>query len=528
MIRVAVVGTGYVGLVTGACLADFGNEVRCVDVDAAKIERLSAGRDPVLRAGARGAGRAQRARGPARRSTTDLSAATRWAEVIFITVGTPPQKDGSADLSAIFAAGETIAKAATGYKVVVQKTTAPVGTARKLVERAAKKAGKRGDRVRRRVEPRVPARGLGDRDLDAARPRRRSAPRRRAREKLLRELHEPLYLLETPIMVTTLETAELIKYAVERVPRDQDLVHQRDGEPVRGRSAPTSRRWRRRWGRTAASAPSSCTPGPATAARASRRTRSRSPASRRAAGVPFRLVEAVVEVNERQKTRMVEKIEARARQSLKGKRVAVLGLTFKPNTDDIREAPALDIMAGLLRARRVRSRAYDPVGMAHVGALPIGRAIAFADDAYAALDGADCAGARHRVERVPDARPEAHEEAPCGDRCCCDLRNIYDADEAKAAGLTYVGVGQGAAPRTKADPMKQDVPVKKTQIQDVVVKPLKVIADERGYLMEMLRDDDRSSRSFGQVYLSVAYPGVVKGWHYHKVQYRPLRDRERA
>jgi UDPglucose 6-dehydrogenase len=142
MIRVAVVGTGYVGLVTGACLADFGNEVRCIDVDASKIARLAQGEIPFFEPGLEelvgrnaDAGRLS--------FDTDLAAATRWAEVIFITVGTPPKKDGSADLSAIFAAGETIAKAASGYKVVVQKSTAPVGTARRLWKELQKKAGKR-------------------------------------------------------------------------------------------------------------------------------------------------------------------------------------------------------------------------------------------------------------------------------------------------------------------------------------------------------------------------------------------------
>jgi UDPglucose 6-dehydrogenase len=166
----------------------------------------------------------------------------------------------------------------------------------------------------------------------------------------------------------------------------------------------------------------------------------------RAAGAPFRLVETVVEVNERQKSLMVAKARA-VLKSRKGKRVAVLGLTFKPNTDDIREAPALDIMAGLLRAG-ASITAYDPMGMPHVGALPIGRRIAFADDAYAALKGADCAMliTEWNEFRTLDLRRMAKNlKRPV----LLDLRNIYDADEAKRAGLTYVGVGQGAPPRKK-------------------------------------------------------------------------------
>jgi UDPglucose 6-dehydrogenase len=187
--------------------------------------------------------------------------------------------------------------------------------------------------------------------------------------------------------------------------------------------------------------------GRATAGRASRRTRWRSRASRRPPGAPFRLVETVVEVNAHQKTRMVEKIK-RALGGLKGRRVAVLGLTFKPNTDDIREAPALDIMAGLLRGG-AQITAYDPVGMAHVGRLPIGRKIAFADDAYAAVKGADAVVlvTEWNEFRTLDLRKMKRlMRRPV----LLDLRNIYDAGEAVAAGLAYVGVGQGTA--TAAEP----------------------------------------------------------------------------
>jgi UDPglucose 6-dehydrogenase len=442
MIRVAVVGTGYVGLVTGACLADFGNEVRCVDVDASKIARLAQGEIPFFEPGLEElVGRNAHA---GRLSfDTDLGAATRWAEVIFITVGTPPKKDGSADLSAIFAAGETIAKAATGYKVVVQKSTAPVGTARKLWKELQKKAGRRatidvtsnpeflreGSAIETSMRP--------DRIVVGA-----ETPRA---EKLMRELHEPLYLLETPITVTTLETAELVKYAsnaflatkisfinevanlCEVVGADVQTVAKVMGQ---------DRRIGPKFLHAGPGYGGSCFPKD-TLALAS---------FARAAGAPFRLVEAVVEVNEHQKSLMVKKAKT-VLKSLKGKRVAVLGLTFKPNTDDIREAPALDIMAGLLRAG-ASITAYDPMGMPHVGALPIGRRIAFADDAYSALAGADCAMliTEWNEFRTLDLRRMAKRlRRPV----LLDLRNIYDADEAKRAGLTYVGVGQGVPPRKK-------------------------------------------------------------------------------
>ena len=159
-------------------------------------------------------------------------------------------------------------------------------------------------------------------------------------------------------------------------------------------------------------------------------------------GAPFRLVEAVVEVNERQKARMVDKVK-KAMGTLRGRRVALLGLTFKPNTDDIREAPALDIAKGLLKGG-ASITAYDPAGMEHVRRLPIGRRIAFAADAYEAVDGADCAvlvTEWNELRTLDLKRLGRRMRRPV----LCDLRNVYDADEAAAAGLAYVGVGQGTA-----------------------------------------------------------------------------------
>ena len=442
MIRVAVVGTGYVGLVTGACLADFGNEVRCIDVDAAKIARLAQGEIPFFEPGLEELVERNALAGRLA-FDTDLTAATRWAEVIFITVGTPPKKDGSADLSAIFAAGETIAKAATGYKVVVQKSTAPVGTARILWKALQKKAGKRatldvtsnpeflreGSAIETSMRP--------DRIVVGA-----ETPRS---EKLMRELNEPLYLLETPITVTTLETAELVKYAsnaflATKISFINEVANLCE---VVGADVQTVARV---MGQDRRIGPKFLHAGPGYGGSCFPKDTMALASFARAAGAPFRLVEAVVEVNEHQKSLMVAKAKT-VLKSLKGKRVAVLGLTFKPNTDDIREAPALDIMAGLLRAG-ASITAYDPMGMPHVGALPIGRRIAFADDAYAALDGADCAmliTEWNEFRTLDLKRMKKRLRRPV----LLDLRNIYDADEAKAAGLTYVGVGQGAPPRKK-------------------------------------------------------------------------------
>ncbi len=443
MIRVCVVGTGYVGLVTGACLADFGNAVRCVDVDAAKIARLSGGEIPFFEPGLEEL--VARNREAERLAfDTDLAAATRWADVIFITVGTPPRKDGSADLSAVFAVGETIARAAKGYKVVVQKSTAPVGTARKLWQALRKTAGRRatidvasnpeflreGSAIETSMRP--------DRVVIGA-----ETPRA---EKLLRELHEPLYLLETPITVTNLETAELIKYAsnaflatkisfinevanlCEKVGADVSTVARAMGQ---------DRRIGPKFLHAGPGYGGSCFPKD-TVALAS---------FARAAGAPFTLVETVVGVNERQKARMVAKAKE-ALGGLKGRTIAVLGLTFKPNTDDIRESPALDIMQGLHKAG-AKIVAHDPVGAPHVKRLPLGKKIAFADDPYDAVRGADAAllvteWNEYRTLEFKKLKKLLRRPV------LLDLRNIYDADEARAAGLTYVGVGQGTRPAARA------------------------------------------------------------------------------
>ncbi len=440
MSRIAVVGTGYVGLVTGACLADFGNTVRCVDVDAGKIASLARGTIPFYEPGLEELV-ARSAQSGRLSFVTDLADAARWAEVIFITVGTPPKEDGAADLSAVFAVGDAIARAVTGPKVVVQKSTAPVGTARRLQQAMRKRAGRRstidvasnpeflreGSAIETYMRP--------DRVVVGA-----ETPRS---ERLMRELHEPLYLLETPITVTNLETAELIKYAsnaflamkISFINEVANLCEEvgADVQTV-ARAMGQDRRIGNKFLHAGPGYGGSCFPKDTLALAAFARER----------GAPFRLVEAVVEVNERQKARMVDKIKG-AMGTLRGRRVALLGLTFKPNTDDIREAPALDIARGLLRGG-ASIAAYDPAGMEHVKRLPLGRRIDFASDAYEAVEGADCAvlvTEWNELRTLDLKQLKRRMRRPV----LCDLRNVYDADEAAAAGLVYVGVGQGTAPR---------------------------------------------------------------------------------
>ena len=442
MSRIAVVGTGYVGLVTGACLADFGNTVRCIDVDAAKIARLSAGEIPFYEPGLEELV-ARTSQSGRLLFQTDLADAARWAEVIFITVGTPPQADGSADLSAVFAVGDVIARSVTGHKVVVQKSTAPVGTARRLQDAMRKRAGRRAT-IDVASNPEFLREGSAIETY--MRPDRVVVGAETAKsEKLMRELNEPLYLLETPITVTNLETAELIKYAsnaflATKISFINEVANlcEAVGADVQtvARAMGQDRRIGSKFLHAGPGYGGSCFPKDTLALAAFARER----------GAPFRLVESVVDVNERQKARMVEKVAA-AVGSPRGKRIAILGLTFKPNTDDIREAPALDIARGLLR-RGAKLSAYDPAGMDHVRRLPLGKRITFAADAYEAVDGADCAVlvTEWNELRTLDLKKLVRRmRRPV----LCDLRNVYDAAEAAAAGMKYVGVGQGVPPAKK-------------------------------------------------------------------------------
>jgi UDPglucose 6-dehydrogenase len=436
MSRIAVLGTGYVGLVTGACLADFGNEVICVDVDAGKIARLTQGEVPFFEPGL-GELVARNVEAGRLRFDTELAEAARWAEGVFITVGTPPKADGSADLSAVYAAGETVARAATGYKVVIQKSTAPVGTARLLWDSLRRKA-KKGVTIDVASNPEFLREGSAIETY--MRPDRVVVGAETARsEKFLRELNEPLYLLETPIVVTSLETAELIKYAsnaflATKISFINEIANLCEAVGADVQTVAKAMGQDRRIG------PKFLHAGPGYGGSCFPKDTLALASFARDAGTPFRLVEAVIEVNERQKQLMVEKVKE-AVGSLRGRRIAVLGLTFKPNTDDIRAAPALDIIAGLLRGG-AKVSAYDPEGMGHVKRLLVGRRIEFADDAYAAVKGADCAvlvTEWNELRTLDLRRVRKALRKPV----LCDLRNVYDAGEAMAAGLRYVGVGQG-------------------------------------------------------------------------------------
>jgi UDPglucose 6-dehydrogenase len=433
---ITVVGTGYVGLVTGACLADFGNTVTCVDSDAAKIERLRARDIPFFEPGLPElVGRNLREK--RLKFTSDLVGALKHSRVVFITVGTPPREDGSADTSAIYGVARTVAKHRAGYTLVVQKSTAPVGTARDL-QRFMRRHARRGAEIDVASNPEFLREGSAIETF--MRPDRVviGAETQKA-EKILRDIHDPLFLLETPMVVTTLETAELIKYSANaflatKISFINEIANLCEalGADVRtvARGMGMDRRIGSKFLHAGPGYGGSCFPKDTLALST----------FARAAGVRTGIVDAAIAANQRQMALMVGKI-VRAVGAPRGKRVGVLGLSFKPNTDDLRDSPALAIIAGLKR-RGIKVRAFDPVAMKGTDKFPAFRRVEMVGDAYEAARGADALAIVTEWNEFRDMdlmRLRRMMRKPI----LCDLRNIYDPEDVVAAGMKYVGVGRG-------------------------------------------------------------------------------------
>jgi len=439
--RIAIIGTGYVGLVSGACFSEFGVSVNCVDQDAAKIAGLQRGEMPIyepglaaLVAGNAAAGRLS--------FTTDLAAAVAGVDAVFIAVGTPSRRgDGHADLSYVFAAAEAIGRALSGPAVVVTKSTVPVGTGYRVAEIL------RGTRPRAGVEVAANPEFLreGSAIVDFMRPDRVviGADSERARA-VLRQLYRPLYLIETPMLFTDIATAELIKYAANAflatkitfINEIADLCEAlgADVQDV-ARGIGLDGRIGRKFLHAGPGFGGSCFPKDC---RALVRTAGE-------AGAGLAIVETVLRVNEARKRRMADKIAAACGGNLGGKSLAVLGLTFKPNTDDMRDAPSLEILPRLIAAG-ARIRAFDPEGMAEAKRLmpePV-----YCQDAYQTMGGADALillTEWNEFRGLDLGRVKDLLASPL----VIDLRNIYQPQEMAAAGLTYFSIGRPAqrAPR---------------------------------------------------------------------------------
>jgi UDPglucose 6-dehydrogenase len=382
MFKICMVGTGYVGLVSGACLADFGNRVICVDIDEARLESIRGGVMPIYEPGLKdlvarnySAGRLL--------FTTDLAAAVADSLVVFSAVGTPEREDGSADLSSVFRVAKDIASSMSDYRVFVQKSTVPVGTSERV-------GAIIGENLKRPVEfdrvsnPEFLREGSAIEDF--MRPNRVviGVESERARE-IMREIYRPLYLLETPIVFTSIRTAELIKYAsnaflatkisfinelaelCEKVGADVDEV---------ARAMGLDRRIGAKFLHAGVGYGGSCLPKDVAAIMHTADE----------AGVPLRVIRAASDVNRALMDRLMEKIRSEI-PSLAGKTIAVLGLSFKPNTDDVRESPALRFVERLL-AEGARVKGYDPAAMDNVRRI-YGDRISCCDDSLEAVRGSD-------------------------------------------------------------------------------------------------------------------------------------------
>ncbi|MEN2989991.1 UDP-glucose/GDP-mannose dehydrogenase family protein [Tistrella sp. BH-R2-4] len=432
--RVAMIGTGYVGLVSGTCFSEFGHSVVCVDNDQSKIERLLRGEIPIYEPGLEDLV-ARNVRAGRLGFTSDLAEAVRGAEVVFIAVGTPSRRgDGHADLSYVFEAVRQVALAADGYRLVVTKSTVPVGTGGQV---RALLAETRPD-VDFDVASNPEFLREGSAIEDFMRPDRVVAgtDSERARD-LMTELYRPLFLMETPIVHTTIESAELIKYAANAflatkitfINEMADLC-EKVGANVHdiARGIGLDGRIGRKFLHAGPGFGGSCFPKDTRAL----------VSSAQQYGAPLTLVEQVVSSNEARKRRMAERVVAAAGGSLRDKTVGVLGLTFKPNTDDMREAPSLDIVPALLRAG-ARVRAYDPEGMTEARRLLTG--VTWAADAYDALEGADVAvliTEWNQFRALDLDRVKAVMKAPV----MVDLRNVYAPSEMVGRGFTYTSIGR--------------------------------------------------------------------------------------
>jgi UDPglucose 6-dehydrogenase len=431
--RIAIIGTGYVGLVSGACLSEFGHDVVCIDKDAGKVDTLKAGGIPIFEPGLDDVVAVNSKAGRLSFST-DLKDAVADAEAVFIAVGTPSRRgDGHADLSYVFAAAEEIAEALTGYAVVVTKSTVPVGTSRKVEEIIRKK---RPDaQFDMASNPEFLREGSALEDF--RRPDRVVVGCDTERAKsVMREVYRPLFLNETPILFTSRETSELIKYAANAflatkitfINEMADICEKVGGNVQDvARGIGLDGRIGNKFLHAGPGYGGSCFPKDTLAL----------VQTAQELGSPSRIVEAVVAVNDARKIAMAKKVEA-AFGGVKGKTIAVLGLTFKPNTDDMRDAPAIAIVQAL-RDAGATVRAYDPEGMAAAAAL-LGE-VAYTDSAYAVAEGASAiviVTEWDAFRALDFARLKAVMATPV----LVDLRNIYRADDLAAAGFIYRSVGR--------------------------------------------------------------------------------------
>lgn len=435
--HITMIGTGYVGLVSGAGLADFGMQVICMDQDRHKINKLKRGEIPFYEPGLKELV-SRNVKNGRLSFSTDLKAAVKQSLVVFVAVGTPDNGQGEPDLTQIETVAKELAKAIDDYKVIVTKSTVPVGTNRwikEIIQANLKKKVK----VDVLSNPEFLREGSAIEDF--MRPNRVVLGSDSAQAlAIVKDIYRGLYLIETPFVITNLETAELIKYAsnaflatkisfinevaniCEKI--GADVHHVAKAMGLDGRIGPKFLHPGPGYG-------GSCFPKDTLAfAHLGRKF-----------GSPLSIVEAVIEANRRQRAQMVSKIEA-ALGSLEGKTVCVLGLSFKPNTSDVRESPAIDIVRSLLE-KKARVKTYDPEGMEEFKKLVKNKGLLFYPDAYQAAKGAEALVFLTEWNEFRNLDLKKLKKL-LAQPLVLDLRNIHEPEKMRALGYTYIGVGREA------------------------------------------------------------------------------------
>ena len=433
---IAVIGTGYVGLVTGAGLADFGNDVVCVDIDVKKIEALKKGQIPIYEPGLAKLVSKNVSEGRLR-FTTGLSEAIKGARAIFIAVGTPPRPDGSADLRYVEEVARSIADHMNGPKLIITKSTVPIGTGR-LIQKILEEAGKanlasvvsnpeflrEGSAIEDFMKPDRVVIGASDPEATA----------------LMKEIYAPLHSLEIPFVVTNVESAELIKYAsngflavkitfINEIAQVCEKVGADVQDVARG------------MGLDSRIGPKFLQAGPGFGGSCFPKDTSAMADIARKYGYDFQIVEAVLRVNDDIKERMVAKIVDALGGDVSGKTIGVLGLAFKPETDDMRDSPAIAVIKGLQK-RGAKIRAYDPQAMEN--SKSIFTDITYCDDAYQTAAGSDAlviATEWNEFRALNFGRVKKALAQPV----VVDLRNVYNPQRMAAEGFRYFSVGRAGA-----------------------------------------------------------------------------------
>lgn len=444
MNSISIIGTGYVGLVTGTCLSEFGISVICMDIDGSKIQALSRGEVPIYEPGLARL-MAKNLEAGRLRFTTDVSEAVAESNMIFIAVGTPPGEDGSVDMKHILAAAESIATHMADYKVIVNKSTVPVGT---------------GHRVKNLVRGILDRRGLASLEFDVvSNPeflREGSAVRdfmhpdrvvigseNEKAENLMRDIYNVLYLIDTPFIFTTLETAELIKYAsnaflATKITFINEVANLCDAVGADVHAIAKAMGLDGRIGKYFLH------PGPGFGGSCLPKDTRGLVSIGQEHGVGMHIVRAVIEANEIQKRHMVEKIEA-GLGDLRDRTIAVLGLAFKPETDDMRAAPSVPIIHELL-AKGCRVRTYDPVAMENAARGAFASVVGTGSLTYC-VDEYDAAKGTEAIVILTEWNQFRHLDLPrlrglMIGRHFFDFRNVYEPKDMAELGFIYSGVGR--------------------------------------------------------------------------------------